>query len=44
MEIDEYNLQLLSQAFDASNTPDDYDYNELPWELAIMKNHYQVSF
>jgi len=44
MEIDDYNLQLLFQAFDASNTPDDYDYNELPWELAIMKNHYQVSF
>jgi len=29
---------MIFQAFDADGTPDDYDYNALPWELAILKN------
>lgn len=39
LEINDYNFQLLFQAFDAAGIPDSYDYNELPWELAIMKNY-----
>ena len=39
LEIEDYRLQLLFQAFDASHTPDSYDYNELPWELSIMRNY-----
>jgi len=39
LEIEDYNLQLLFQAFDAENIGDGYDYDELPWELAIMKNY-----
>lgn len=38
LEIEDYNLQLLFQAFDAENIDSDYDYNELPWELMLMKN------
>jgi endo-1,4-beta-xylanase len=38
-EIDDFNIQILFQAFDASSIADDYDYNELPWELAIMRNY-----
>ena len=39
LEIDDLdNLRILIQSFDSSNTPDDYDYNELPWELAVMGN------
>jgi hypothetical protein len=30
---------MLFQAFDASGTPDGYDYDELPWELSLMRNH-----
>jgi len=39
LEIEDYNLQLLFQAFDAENIGDDYDYNDLPWELAVMRNY-----
>jgi endo-1,4-beta-xylanase len=39
LEIEDYNLQLLFQAFDAENIGDDYDYNELPWELMLMRNY-----
>ena len=39
LEIDDLdNLKILIQSFDSSGTPDDYDYNELPWELAIINN------
>lgn len=39
LEIEDFNLQLLFQAFDAENIGDDYDYDELPWELAVMRNY-----
>jgi len=39
IEVDDLdNLKILIQSFDSSKTPDDYDYNELPWELAIIGN------
>lgn len=38
LEIENYDLQLLFQAFDAVNTGPDYDYNYLPWKLFLMKN------
>ncbi len=39
LEIDDLdNIKMLFQSFDSSDTPDTYDYNELPWEMAIMKN------
>jgi len=39
LEIDNYDLDLLFQAFDARDIGPDYDYNDLPWELAIMRNY-----
>jgi len=39
LEVQDYRLQVLFQAFDASNVPDTYDYNNLPWELSLMKNY-----
>lgn len=39
LEIEDYNLDLLFQAFDAENMGSDYDYNFLPWELMVMKNY-----
>lgn len=39
LEIEDYNLQLLFQSFDAENITSNYDYNDLPYELAIMKNY-----
>lgn len=39
LTIDDYRLEILFQAFDADETPDDYDYNLLPWELAVMRNY-----
>jgi len=39
LEIEDFNLQLLFQAFDAEGMGTDYDYNFLPWELAVMKNY-----
>jgi endo-1,4-beta-xylanase len=39
LEIDNYKLQLVFQAFDASQTPDDYDYDMLPWSLWLARNH-----
>ncbi len=39
LEIDDLdNMKILIQSFDSSKTPDDYDYNELPWELAVISN------
>lgn len=37
--IDDYNLDLLFQAFDADSIGPDYDYNHLPWKLILMKNY-----
>lgn len=39
LEIDDLNIEILFQSFDGSDTPDDYNYNELPWELAVMRNY-----
>lgn len=41
MEIEDFNLQLLFQAFDAGGVGDDYVYDDLPWELAVMRNDYE---
>ncbi len=38
LEIEDFHLQLLFQAFDASHMDSNYDYNDLPWELAVMRN------
>jgi len=38
MEVENYNLEILFQAFDAETTGPDYDYNYLPWKLLLMKN------
>lgn len=38
-EIDDDQFVLLFQAFDATNTPDDFVYDDLPWEMALMKNY-----
>ena len=38
LEIEDFNLDLLIQGFDASNIGTDYDYNDLPWELALISN------
>lgn len=39
MEIADYRLTLLFQTFDATAMGPKYDYNDLPWELAIMRNY-----
>jgi len=38
LEVPDYRLKLLFQGFDGSQLKDDYNYNDLPWELAIMEN------
>ena len=38
LEIDDYRMTVLLQGFDGSRVPDSYDRNELPWELALMRN------
>jgi len=43
LEIEDYNLQLLFQAFDADSTGPGYDYNYLPWQLYLMKNKINTS-
>lgn len=40
LEIDSYNMQMIFQSFDGSQIPDDFHYNELPWELYMMKNYH----
>lgn len=37
-EIPDFQFVLLFQGFDARQTPDDYSYDDLPWELALMRN------
>lgn len=39
MQIDDFKIRSLFQAFDSSKVSQDLGYNELPWELAIMKNY-----
>jgi len=38
LEIEDFNLQMIFQSFDGSRTTDNYNYNDLPWELAAMRN------
>lgn len=38
LEIENFDLTMVFQSFDGSKIPDSYHYNELPWELALMKN------
>jgi len=38
LEIKDFKLQMLFQAFDADSTGHAYDYNYLPWKLMLMKN------
>ena len=38
MEIADWHLALLYQAFDARGVGADYVYDDLPWELAVMRN------
>ena len=38
LEIENFDLTMVFQSFDGSEIPDSYHYNELPWELALMKN------
>jgi len=39
LEIEDYKLTMLFQTFDGSIISDSYSYNELPWELVLMKNY-----
>ncbi len=39
MEIDDLNLDLVFQAFDADGIGDNFVYDDLPWELAVMRNY-----
>ncbi len=39
LEVNDYQLEVMFQAFDAADTPDTYDYDNLPWELLIMRNY-----
>lgn len=36
LEINNYHLQMIFQAFDASRINADYNYHHLPWELNLM--------
>jgi hypothetical protein len=38
-EIPDFNFVLFFQGFDAKRTPDDFIYDDLPWELALMRNY-----
>ena len=39
LEIEDFDIQMVFQSFDGSHIPNGYDYNELPWELAVMRNY-----
>ncbi len=39
LEIESFDIDMLFQSFDGSDTPDNYNYNELPWELSVMRNY-----
>lgn len=38
MEIEDFRLQLVFQAFDAEGVPPNYDYQTLPWRLWLARN------
>jgi len=37
-ELPDYKFVLLFQGFDAKRTPATFNYDDLPWELALMRN------
>jgi len=39
LEIDDYKLSMVFQAFDASGIPDTFDYDLLPWSLWLARNY-----
>jgi len=39
LEIESFDIDMIFQSFDGSVWPVDYNYNELPWVLSVMKNH-----
>ena len=40
LEIDDLDaVEMLFQTFDASKIREDYQYDELPWQWAVMRNH-----
>ncbi|RKX45692.1 MAG: hypothetical protein DRP64_04320 [Verrucomicrobia bacterium] len=39
LEIENFNIDMIFQSFNGAAWPDNYHYNELPWELAIMRNY-----
>lgn len=43
LEVENYNFTFLFQGFDGTKFPDSYDYQELPWELALMRNQTAAS-
>jgi hypothetical protein len=38
LEIDGRRFRIIFQAFDADGMADDFNYDDLPWELAVMEN------
>ncbi len=38
LEIDGRRFRIIFQAFDADGMSDDFNYDDLPWELAVMEN------
>jgi len=39
LEIDDFNIEMLFQSFDGSETPDNYQYSGLPWEFVLGVNY-----
>jgi len=39
LTIQDYNLKMLFQGFDATGVTADYDYHHLPWKISVMENH-----
>jgi Glycosyl hydrolase family 62 len=38
LQIENYQLEMIFQAFDASEISAQYNYHHLPWEISIMRN------
>lgn len=32
-------MEVLFQSFDATGVPNNEPYDDLPWEIAVMRNH-----
>lgn len=39
LEIKDFNIRMIFQSFDGSRIPENYIYDDLPWELAVMQNY-----